>query len=190
MERLEVRVEAARVGARSKDVVHAGDDQGVLMALLEIPILNSTFDPVAETITYKADHNIGLAMDTSQGLLVPTIKRVQTHSASEIAVELQRLHDLGLKGKLGEADLADVLQHRSIGGTYASRSSCRLRWLRALASSRRCRGSTGTATWSRRMSSTSADGRSQGHRRRHHRHALKHHEGIFRAPSHMITDMH
>lgn len=93
------------------------------MALMQYPVLNSTFDAQKETITYKADHNIGVAMDTAQGLLVPNIKRVQTLSVYEIAVELNRLHELGLKGKLGEADLAagtfSLSNIGSIGGTYA-----------------------------------------------------------------------
>merc|ERR1719431_813426 len=47
------------------------------MALLHFPILNSSLDTESETITYKASHNIGLAMDTPMGLLVPSIKAVQ-----------------------------------------------------------------------------------------------------------------
>ena len=45
------------------------------MALSHYPILNATFDVTKETVTYKADHNIGVAMDTPQGLLVPNIKK-------------------------------------------------------------------------------------------------------------------
>ena len=44
-------------------------------------------------------------MDTPQGLLVPNIKKVDQLSVLEIAEELNRLQDLGLRGKLGEADL-------------------------------------------------------------------------------------
>jgi len=53
-------------------------------------VLNSHFDAKKETITYKAHHNIGVAMDTSQGLLVPVIKQVQALSVYDIAVELNR----------------------------------------------------------------------------------------------------
>jgi len=93
------------------------------LGLTQYPILNSTFDPVKETITYKADHNIGVAMDTPQGLLVPSIKKVHQMSVLEIAEELNRLQDLGLRGKLGEADLKNgtfsLSNIGSIGGTYA-----------------------------------------------------------------------
>ena len=36
-------------------------------------------------------HNIGLAMDTPTGLLVPNVKDVRTKSLLEIAADLQRL---------------------------------------------------------------------------------------------------
>jgi len=93
------------------------------LALLHYPILNSTLDPQAETITYKASHNIALAMDTPMGLLVPSIKGVQGLSVFEIAVELNRLQQLGVAGKLSTSDLSggtfSLSNIGSIGGTYA-----------------------------------------------------------------------
>ena len=81
------------------------------------------FDMNSESITYKADHNIGVAMDTPQGLLVPNIKKIQQLTVFDIAEELNRLQDLGLRGKLGEADLKEgtfsLSNIGSIGGTYA-----------------------------------------------------------------------
>lgn len=94
------------------------------MALAEYPIMNSYFNAQQETITYKADHNIGVAMDTAHGLLVPNIKRVQLLSVLEIAQELNRLQELGWAGKLGESELKGgtfaLSNIGSIGGTYAS----------------------------------------------------------------------
>ena len=62
-------------------------------------------------------------MDTPQCLLVPSIKKVHQMSVLEIAEELNRLQDLGLRGKLGAADLKDgtfsLSNIGSIGGTYA-----------------------------------------------------------------------
>jgi len=60
------------------------------LAMLQYPVLNSHFDAKKETITYKASHNIGVAMDTNLGLLVPVIKNVQALSVYEIASELNR----------------------------------------------------------------------------------------------------
>lgn len=54
----------------------------------------------------QASHNIGVAMDTPEGLLVPSIKNVQSLSIFDIAAELNRLQALGLTGKLGTGDLS------------------------------------------------------------------------------------
>jgi len=93
------------------------------MALLHFPILNSSLDTESETITYKASHNLGVAMDTPMGLLVPNIKGVQGLSVFEVAVELNRLHQTGLAGKLTQQDLTGGTLTFSnigtVGGTYA-----------------------------------------------------------------------
>ena len=93
------------------------------MALTQYPVINSHLNPVEETMTYKADHNIGVAMDTAHGLLVPNIKKVQLLSVFEIAQELNRLQELGFAGKLGDKDLKGgtfaLSNIGSIGGTYA-----------------------------------------------------------------------
>ena len=62
-------------------------------------------------VCLQASHNIGIAMDTPQGLVVPNVKNVQHKSLFDIAVDLNRLHNLGLEGKLGPADLT--------GGTFS-----------------------------------------------------------------------
>ena len=61
-------------------------------------------------IVVQAAHNIGLAMDTSQGLLVPNVKNVQLLSVFDIARDLNRLQALGSSGQLGTSDLT--------GGTF------------------------------------------------------------------------
>lgn len=93
------------------------------LSLLHFPILNSSVDEGCQNITYKASHNIGLAMDTSQGLLVPSVKNVQLLSIFQIAQELNRLQLLGAAGQLGTAELGGgtftLSNIGSIGGTYA-----------------------------------------------------------------------
>lgn len=59
---------------------------------------------------FQASHNIGMAMDTSQGLIVPNVKNVQLLSIFQIAQELNRLQSLGATGQLGTTDLS--------GGTF------------------------------------------------------------------------
>ena len=59
----------------------------------------------------QAAHNIGIAMDTPDGLIVPNVKNVQALSIFEIASELNRLQSLGNAGKLTQEDLT--------GGTFS-----------------------------------------------------------------------
>ena len=70
------------------------------------------------------EHNIGIAMDTPRGLLVPNVKGVQDKSIFEIAQDLTRLGEMGAAGKLGEAELTGgtftLSNIGSIGGTHMS----------------------------------------------------------------------
>ena len=58
----------------------------------------------------------------ADGLVVPNIKGVQDLSIIDIAQELGRLYDLGMRGKLGGSDLKDgtltLSNIGSVGGTY------------------------------------------------------------------------
>ncbi|XP_016060058.1 PREDICTED: lipoamide acyltransferase component of branched-chain alpha-keto acid dehydrogenase complex, mitochondrial [Miniopterus natalensis] len=93
------------------------------LGLLQFPILNASVDENCQKVTYKASHNIGVAMDTEQGLIVPNVKDVQARSVLEVAAELNRLQQLGAGGQLGTAELAGgtftLSNIGSIGGTYA-----------------------------------------------------------------------
>ncbi|KIV88311.1 hypothetical protein PV10_08005 [Exophiala mesophila] len=83
--------------------------KAVSLALNQYPILNArldlTSDPKKPQLQMRAVHNIGVAMDTPNGLVVPVIKAVNARSISSIAQELSRLAQLGAAGKLGNADL-------------------------------------------------------------------------------------
>ncbi|XP_006105132.1 lipoamide acyltransferase component of branched-chain alpha-keto acid dehydrogenase complex, mitochondrial isoform X1 [Myotis lucifugus] len=93
------------------------------LGLLQFPILNASVDESCQKVTYKASHNIGVAMDTEQGLIVPNVKSVQARSVMDIAAELNRLQQLGSTGQLSTADLTGgtftLSNIGSIGGTYA-----------------------------------------------------------------------
>nr|XP_056700711.1 lipoamide acyltransferase component of branched-chain alpha-keto acid dehydrogenase complex, mitochondrial [Euleptes europaea] len=93
------------------------------LGLLQYPILNASLDENCQNITYKASHNIGIAMDTEQGLVVPNVKNVQLRSVFEIASELNRLQKLGYTNQLGTNDLTGgtftLSNIGTIGGTYA-----------------------------------------------------------------------
>lgn len=80
------------------------------LALANFPGLNARVEGGGEALTIFPHHNIGVAMDTPKGLLVPVIKGVGGLSILDIAAEVKRLHALGVEGALGEGDLT--------GGTF------------------------------------------------------------------------
>ena len=58
------------------------------------PINNGSSTSKKPTITYNANHNIGIAMDSPTGLVVPVIRAANTLSISTIASEIARLSHL------------------------------------------------------------------------------------------------
>ena len=94
------------------------------LALRSYPQLNAHTNSDCTAVTHRAHHNVGIAMDTPKGLLVPNIKQVQSLSVVDIARELQRLQALGKAGRLGRDDLQGgtitLSNVGSIGGTYMS----------------------------------------------------------------------
>lgn len=61
------------------------------LALIEFPVLNSSIhDEANGELLLKADHNIGFALDTPSGLLVPNVKRVQDKSILQISQEIKK----------------------------------------------------------------------------------------------------
>ena len=58
--------------------------KAVSLALHQYPVLNSTVDSECTTITYRADHNVSVAMDTPLGLIVPNVKRVQVRRCDNL----------------------------------------------------------------------------------------------------------
>lgn len=100
--------------------------KAVSIALQQYPILNARVDLSADkpALIHRTQHNIGVAMDTPAGLLVPVVKDVGAHSILTIAAELNRLQALAVAGKLGPQDMSggtvSVSNIGSIGGTYCS----------------------------------------------------------------------
>jgi 2-oxoisovalerate dehydrogenase E2 component (dihydrolipoyl transacylase) len=96
------------------------------LALLKYPILNArvVYDNDVPMILNRPFHNIGVAMDTPNGLLVPNIKNVQNLSIYDIGRELLRLQELGSQNKLGTNELKDgtisLSNIGTVGGTYVA----------------------------------------------------------------------
>jgi 2-oxoisovalerate dehydrogenase E2 component (dihydrolipoyl transacylase) len=83
------------------------------LSLSEFPILNSIVNPnlgndgYIYEYTLKNDHNISIAIDTTEGLVVPNIKKVQNKSVMEIQKDLNFLVDKSKNRKLTNDDLTN-----------------------------------------------------------------------------------
>jgi len=104
--------------------------KAVSIALEDYPLLNARVEQnpnngnSSPRLILRENHNIGIAMDTPQGLLVPNIKDVAHLSIREIAAQLRHLQNLAQASKLTASDLTGgtitVSNIGSIGGTYVS----------------------------------------------------------------------
>ena len=94
------------------------------LALNEFPILNSQVNADCSEITYFDDHNIGIAVDSKVGLLVPNVKSCQSKSILQIAQDLTQLTDSAREGRVSPADLKGgtitISNIGAIGGTVAT----------------------------------------------------------------------
>ncbi len=79
-------------------------------ALKQYPQINASIDIAAGTVTYYADENIGIAVDTERGLLVPVIHQAGDLNVAGIARQIADLAERTRTGKVSPDDLS--------GGTF------------------------------------------------------------------------
>jgi pyruvate dehydrogenase E2 component (dihydrolipoamide acetyltransferase) len=84
--------------------------KAVAGALQQFPKLNSSFDEAAGEIIFKDYCNIGIAVDTPRGLIVPVLRNADRKSLIAISKELKDLADRAREFKL------DISEMR--GGTF------------------------------------------------------------------------
>jgi pyruvate dehydrogenase E2 component (dihydrolipoamide acetyltransferase) len=72
----------------------------VATALKVFPQFNSSIDLAADEIIYKKYINVGIAVDTDRGLLVPVIRGADAKGISQISVELAQLSEKARGRKL------------------------------------------------------------------------------------------
>lgn len=77
-------------------------------ALKEIPLANSSYDASSKKIYKHTRQNIGIAMDTPYGLIVPVIKGVEKMSLDEIIVAFDQLKTKAKNGQLASQDMKDA----------------------------------------------------------------------------------
>ena len=90
-------------------------------ALKIFPQFNASIDMETEEIIYKQYINIGVAVDTDRGLLVPVIRDVDKKNIVELAAELTQLSKKAREKKLQPADMEGgtftITNLGGIGGT-------------------------------------------------------------------------
>ncbi len=79
--------------------------KAVALALTNHPALNALIDDAALEIVMRRRHDIGVAVATDNGLMVPVVRDVDRLGLLEIAREISRLAEAGRAGKIAPADL-------------------------------------------------------------------------------------
>lgn len=74
--------------------------KAVVLALKEYPFFNASYDEVKEQMVYKKFYNIGMAVDTKDGLIVPNIKDADQKSILELAREIRDVADRTIERKV------------------------------------------------------------------------------------------
>ncbi len=95
--------------------------KAVVQALKAHPRFNSSLDESGESLIIKKYYNLGIAMDTPNGLVVPVIRDVEKKSLSDLATELAETSAAAREGKLKPADMQGagftISSLGGIGGT-------------------------------------------------------------------------
>jgi pyruvate dehydrogenase E2 component (dihydrolipoamide acetyltransferase) len=98
--------------------------KGVVAGLEEHPYVNASLDDENEEIILKKYYNIGVAVDTKDGLMVPVVKNAKEKSILQLADELTKLSE---KARSRTIDLADlkggtftITNYGAIGGIFGS----------------------------------------------------------------------
>ncbi len=91
--------------------------KALVSALKEFPRFNSSLDPSGENLVLKKYINIGVAMDTADGLVVPVIRDCDRKTLFELANELIATSQRARDKKLSPTDLSGgCMTISSLGG--------------------------------------------------------------------------
>ena len=96
--------------------------KAVSSALKHHPQFNASVDMENGEIVYKKYYNIGVAVDTDRGLLVPVIKDADRKNIEELSIELKVLSEKARTKKITAGELQGgtftITNLGGIGGTY------------------------------------------------------------------------
>jgi pyruvate dehydrogenase E2 component (dihydrolipoamide acetyltransferase) len=94
------------------------------VALKHHPIVNASVDDEGTEIIYKEYVNIGIAVDTERGLIVPVLRDADRKNIPQIAAELAKIAETARAGKTALEDLRggtfSISNLGAVGGTYST----------------------------------------------------------------------
>jgi pyruvate dehydrogenase E2 component (dihydrolipoamide acetyltransferase) len=98
--------------------------KAVASALRHHPVVNASIDAETNETIYKEYVNIGVAVDTDKGLIVPVLRDADRKNIPQIARELARIADAARSGSFKVEDLRGgtftISNLGAIGGTYST----------------------------------------------------------------------
>ena len=92
--------------------------KAVTIALKAFPTVNSQID--GDDIIYPDYADIGIAVQTPKGLMVPVVRNAETMNLAELEIEIKRLADKGRSGKISLDDLSGGTFTITNGGVFGS----------------------------------------------------------------------
>jgi pyruvate/2-oxoglutarate dehydrogenase complex dihydrolipoamide acyltransferase (E2) component len=98
--------------------------RAICIAIGKYPVFNASFDEVGRQIIYKDYVNMGIAVDTQRGLIVPVIRNADRLSLRGIAMELRILAERIRSNQFAIEDLRGgtftVTNVGALGGVYTT----------------------------------------------------------------------
>ena len=92
--------------------------KAVVLALKELPIINAEIS--GNEIIYKHYYDIGIAVGTDKGLVVPVVRDADKMSFAELELTVAALGKKAREGKLEVSDIAGATFTITNGGVYGS----------------------------------------------------------------------
>jgi len=91
--------------------------KAMVAALKKFPTFNASLDPNGETLILKKYYNVGIAVDTPDGLVVPVIRNCERKGIMELGAELAEISGRAREKKLQPTDIqGGCISISSLGG--------------------------------------------------------------------------
>ena len=124
LERIRKGSMADYVGTEVKLTMMAFVMKAVAHSLLQQPVINATLDLENEQIVYKDYVNLGVAVDTPRGLVVPVLREVDRLTIPQIAQSLTEMSARARNNQFGIEDMRGgtftISNLGAIGGLYST----------------------------------------------------------------------